>query len=205
MTQLLDGYAPPDQWFALAENERSTGQQNKTMALEVAQSVIDLGYTAALDYPACLLFAEFLELKPDAKVILSVRDSPKAWKESVLETIGKISVPLKKSPFSYMPFFRAFTRHLTPWLWERTGVADFGQIQFPDESIMTYQDNMEQAYEQWIDHVKSRVPEDQLLLHQAKDGYEPLCQFMGIRNCPQEPYPHFGDTQHLKNMIWYWC
>ena len=208
MKEILDGYTPPDKWFELAANERSTGVQNKTLALEVAQSIIDLGYTATTDYPACLLYQELMELQPNGKVILSVRNSAKEWKRSVSETIGIINIPLMHPPFSFVPFFQGFAGTLDPWLWERTAnekIAKFGQIdKYSGQSVMDYEENLEYAYEQWIKQVKKTVPANKLLIHQYSDGYSPICKHLGIPDsvCPPDSeYPHIGDTAELKQLI----
>lgn len=207
MEEILgEARAPPEKWFKLAQSERSTGTQNHTLALQVAQSVIDQGYTATADYPACLLYEEFLQLKPNGKVILSVRRSPQDWKKSVLETIGILSGPLSKPPFSLLPFFRSFTNHLDPWVWERTGVAKLGQItshNFPKTSLLAYQDSMESAYTRWIESVQARVPADQLLIHHASEGYGPICDLLGVvqEDCPTKKYPYISDTEEIKQSI----
>ncbi|CAB9508347.1 expressed unknown protein [Seminavis robusta] len=204
MHEILDGLVDADPWFELAANERATGMINNTLALKMAQNVIDLGYTATTDYPCCFLYSEFLELtNGKGKVILSVRSSPSDWKKSVLDTIGILSLPFFKPPFSFSPFFSQFAGVLVPWLWERTGVANLGQIDVPTESLIDYEDSMEAAYTQWIKTIKKQVPPEQLLIHHAKDGYPPLCKFLGIEkaDCPKEDYPHIGDTQEMKQLI----
>ena len=44
------------------------------------------GYRSTTDYPACLYYKELLDLNPNAKVILTVRD-PDSWYESVKNTV----------------------------------------------------------------------------------------------------------------------
>lgn len=200
MKEILEGRAPAHGWFELAKQERSTGIENKTMALELAQSILDLGYTAVTDYPTCLLLEQFLELRPDAKVILTVRTSAAEWRLSVSETIGIITVPLKKPPFSFSPFFQSFAHQLDPWLWERTFIAELGQIDtVRGESVMSYEEDMERGYDQWMEHVKATVPAEKLLIHHVSEGYAPICQHLGISN--REDCPHLGDTEELKQLI----
>ena len=45
----------------------------------------------------------------------------------------------------------------------------------------------------WVDTVKKTVPKDQLLIHEAKDGWEPLCKFLEVE-VPANPYPRVNDT-----------
>src|SRR5579884_3535914 len=44
------------------------------------------GYQAAVDWPACSFYKQLMEIYPDAKVLLTVRD-PEKWYESVISTI----------------------------------------------------------------------------------------------------------------------
>ena len=44
------------------------------------------GYTATCDFPSCNFYKEQMEIYPDAKVILTVRD-PEAWYKSCEDTI----------------------------------------------------------------------------------------------------------------------
>lgn len=136
----------------------------------MAQSLIDLGYNATTNWPACLLYEEFLELRLKARV--SIRTFSKEWKESVLETIGSITIPLAKPPFFFSPFFYKFFRTLAPWLLERTGnIAALGAMKFPCENLLEYAIALEGSYEQWVVAVKQTVPPGMLLIYRPKDCY----------------------------------
>merc|ERR1719343_1413230 len=56
------------------------------------------------------------------------------------------------------------------------------------------------AYTAWIERVKAVVPPERLLIFQAKDGYKPLCKFLGIESNPvcAQKFPHINDTASLK-------
>ena len=55
-------------------------------------------------------------------------------------------------------------------------------------------------YNKWVQDVKDTVPENQLLVHHARDGWEPLCKFIGVP-IPDQPYPRVNDTERmLKNL-----
>ncbi len=40
------------------------------------------------------------------------------------------------------------------------------------------------------------MPKERLLVHEAKDGYGPICEFLGLP-VPDEPYPRANDTKEL--------
>ena len=46
----------------------------------------------------------------------------------------------------------------------------------------------------WVAEVKSHVPADRLLIHEAKQGWKPLCEFLNVP-IPDRPYPRVNDTE----------
>ena len=48
-------------------------------------------------------------------------------------------------------------------------------------------------FNKWQEEVIHTVPKDRLLVHQAKEGYGPICEFLGLP-VPDEPYPRVNDT-----------
>ena len=38
----------------------------------------------------------------------------------------------------------------------------------------------EQLFNAWINEVKAIVPKGKLLVHEAKEGWKPLCKFLGV-------------------------
>ena len=47
----------------------------------------------------------------------------------------------------------------------------------------------------------SQVPSHKLLIHEAKDGWEPLCKHLGLP-VPTVPYPNLNDTKEMKKVIY---
>jgi hypothetical protein len=52
----------------------------------------------------------------------------------------------------------------------------------------------------WNEEVKSTVPADRLLVWDPKEGWEPLCEFLGV-GVPDEPLPHLNDTASFKEGV----
>ncbi len=73
---------------------------------------------------------------------------------------------------------------------------------FADTNIMI--DGTEEEatayYHKWVADVKAHVPPERLLIFEAKDGWAPLCKFLGVPE-PDEPYPRTNDTQQMLDMI----
>ncbi|MBB4642993.1 MULTISPECIES: sulfotransferase family protein [Sphingomonadales] len=125
------------------------------------------GYRATVDYPGCLFWRELMAHYPQAKVILTTRD-PDSWFESVTETI----FPVKRKGT----------------LLGRDGLAlsdfqrrDFGD-HIGDRAFMT------DYFRRWNQAVIEEAPADRLLVFDAKDGWDPLCAFLGIAR-PDAAYP----------------
>ena len=51
-----------------------------------------------------------------------------------------------------------------------------------------------------IETVKKSISQDRLLVHTAKDGWKPLCEFLEVP-IPEEPYPWVNDSVQFKRRI----
>ena len=59
--------------------------------------------------------------------------------------------------------------------------------------VPKYPENRVQYYEDWVAYVKRTVPEDKLLVFNVKEGWEPLCKFLG-KPIPDQSFPRLNDT-----------
>lgn len=50
--------------------------------------------------------------------------------------------------------------------------------------------------------VKRTVPPEQLLVYNVKQGWEPLCEFLGVP-VPDEPFPHANEKERFQKMAQY--
>ena len=122
-----------------------------------------------------------------------------------MDTIGQITFPFSKAPFSFSPFFRGFVNDFDPWCWERMGgIAELGEMTGP-ESIAApeFERKMITAYEQYVETVKNTVPAEKLLVFHPSDGYEPFCRFLEIpdSDCPKEAFPYVNDKDEALAFI----
>jgi hypothetical protein len=137
------------------------------------------GYQSTTDYPACTYWRELAEYYPEAKVILSVRD-PETWFESVSETIfsQKMQGPLEGTPTGAMMkgvVFDAFGGRVT------------------DRAFMT--DWFTRRNQEVID----ALPPERLLAFSAKDGWSPLCKFLGV-SVPKESFPRVNSRDEISHV-----
>lgn len=130
-------------------------------------------YDATADLPAALYYREQMAAFPDAKVILTVRD-PEAWWQSTAKLVNLHNTLVE--PIKFIPRFGAFQR-----LFRNCERAVAGGSFDHDHVVARF--NAHNA------EVKATVPPERLLVFEVKDGWEPLCKFLGAP-VPNEPFPH---------------
>ncbi|KAL4900804.1 hypothetical protein BDW74DRAFT_182393 [Aspergillus multicolor] len=134
------------------------------------------GYDATTDWPAAAFWEPLLKAYPSAKVILTVRD-PESWYASVGKTIHDL-------PVNEDGDFKWPERIMATWNMARTIVKD-GELKLYDDKQATLE-----QYTAHISRVREVVHEDQLLVFEASQGWEPLCTFLGADVPEGIPYPH---------------
>lgn len=145
-------------------------------------------FEAAVDWPASAYYMELAEHYPEAKVILSMRDADK-WYDSTRETIYALSTSIPSWLLVLIPRLRRLSKMVNKTVWN--GVFA-GQFESRERSIGIYNEHIEQ--------VKQVIAPQRLLLHEAKDGWKPLCEFLG-KPIPQTPYPRVNESAEIKNSI----
>ena len=179
MIDLIRDPAPLPYWQAAASGE----QVDWTEALA--------GWESTIDWPGCTFWEEMAETWPDVPVLLSVRD-PEAWYRSTLNSIheakemalrGELQGNTEEAPDP------ATMQMINGLIWNGTFKGRFTDKEFALD-----------VFRRHNEEVKSKVPADRLLVYQIKDGWGPLCDFLGVE-VPDEPMPHLNDTDSFRNMF----
>lgn len=156
------------------------------------------GYRAVVDWPGAYFWGELIAAHPEAKVILTVRD-PARWYESTLATIFSLRARADESPVARavmrliglaMPAMRQGFETADDVIWDGT----FGG-RFADR---------EHALRVFAGHnreVRESVPVDRLLVFDVRQGWEPLCAFLGVPVPEGEPFPHVNDAESFRKRI----
>jgi hypothetical protein len=166
-----------DTWLAAAEGR------------PVDWKALFSGYQATVDWPGCSFYRELMALYPDAKVLLSVRD-PESWYRSCIDTIYKITHVFPISPVGrYLPGLGKNTRMIERLIWENTF---HGRFRDKAHAIAIFERNIEE--------VRRVVPAERLLIYDVKEGWEPLCRFLGVP-APDKPFPRLNDTREFQRRI----
>lgn len=138
------------------------------------------GYAACVDFPACTHWRTLMDVYPDAKVILSMRDAGR-WFESVNETI--------MSPRTY-----EFTRNSPLLEMMQRNIYDLF------DGRIFEREHMIDCFNKHVQEVKDTVPPDRLLVFEAKMGWAPLCGFLGVA-VPAHPYPHVNTREDFAKLF----
>jgi hypothetical protein len=148
------------------------------------------GYPATVDWPGSYFYKELTEKYPDAKVLLSVRDTD-AWERSMRDTIwglfyGDILIrDMSSARCRVDDQWRGYIA-LMEEMWKSSGLIDNG--------AETTLESMKGAMERFNQEVQETVPADRLLVWSVGDGWEPLCEFLEVP-VPDTPFPHLNDSK----------
>ena len=138
------------------------------------------GYAATVDNPGCNFWKELADFYPEAKVILTVRDAD-SWFESTNETIHSVAFAgfIKNSPFGEM---------IQKTIWDRM------ENRMQDRAYMVdFFTNRSQA-------IKDYIAPDRLLVYQVSEGWEPLCEFLGMP-VPDMAFPRINSRDETREML----
>lgn len=133
------------------------------------------GYDATVDTPPAVYYEELYEKYPDAKFILTVRNADN-WYASLSKLMNMHDTLIEK--LTFMPRFKAFQRVYR--ILEKE-VKKYGDDK---ESIIKY-------FHAHNDAVKSFIPSEKLLVFEVKDGWGPLCEFLGVE-IPDKEFPNLN-------------
>jgi len=144
------------------------------------------GFQSTSDFPAYLMLPQLLEKYPDAKFVLTLRE-PESWYESAIRTVYAYTPKTFRQKLKLLPKkiksprFRGIAKTLRlveVYLWKRQYQ---GQFLNKEKAI--------EIYEQTNEKTRALIPKDQLLEYRISDGWEPLCEFLGVP-VPDVPFPH---------------
>ena len=133
------------------------------------------GYPSAVDWPTACFFRELLAEHPDAKFILTERE-PERWADSFGATIYKLLAGRDQAP-----------EEMRAWLDMATEVI--AKTGFP---AGLDKDGLAKAFVAHNDAVRETIPAEQLLVFDVRQGWEPLCEFLGA----PVPTTDFPRTNH---------
>lgn len=154
------------------------------------------GFASAVDFPTYRHYEALAAKWPDAKVILTVRE-PEKWWQSTYETIYRTEPNLRQK------LGLAARALVSPWarqilgLMPRTGPVlwkgDF-EGRFEDKAFAI------EKFEAHNARVQAVIPPERLLVMEVRDGWGPLCAFLGTP-VPDVPFPRVNDRASFLRMV----
>jgi hypothetical protein len=176
MQEVVRSRAQVDAWYALSRGDA------------VDWDRVFEGFQAACDWPSSAYWEPLARQYPDALVILTVRD-PQRWYESASTTIYQASSGIPGWITAISPRIRYLREMIFATIWN--GVFG-GRFEDREHALQVFREHTER--------VKRVVPPDRLLVFEAKEGWEPLCAFLGVP-VPDGPYPHVNEAVSMKRAI----
>lgn len=155
---------------------------NKALDGEPDWDAVYRGYTSAVDWPTAAFWRELAVYYPDAKVVLSTR-SPESWADSISQTIFAFMEMGDRVPPDGKPMFDMAYRVVT---------RSVG----PDRSRET----IVKVFNDHIAAVRAEIPAERLLVFEAKDGWQPLCDFLGVP-VPEGGYPRSNNREEFWDLV----
>ena len=145
------------------------------------------GYRGGVDYPVSHFYKEILEVYPNAKVLLNVRD-PEKWFVSVRDSILESMTVQNSWPCTWLSHILGL-RENTRLIWDLSDPVPTSSSQGKDRkgffssivflikglglfsAVKKGKESAVKFYHDHVEEVKKHVPEDQLLVFEVKTFY----------------------------------
>eukprot|EP01083_Nonionella_stella_P004958 14494_1 len=148
-------------------------------------------YDAALTISSAL-YMDLMQQYPNYKVILTVRDNSNKWCESIAAVTSGLHTVLNRFGISIVHKLTGFN----------SAVVAGPQLLWWTHEEAENEEYMTQFYDNWNEKVKRTVPKDKLLVFNVKQGWKPLCDFLGVaeEHVPNKPFPRANDRVQMMKM-----
>lgn len=166
----------------------------------IAWDAVFGNYRATVDYPAANFYGELAEAYPEAKVVLTIRD-PQRWYDSASRAFGSVPNFDASSAGGYI-LSKAMSL-LSPKFWEAMSAMQ----EMREESGISFdgspedRDRATKDFERPVREVEERVPAERLLVYEVKQGWDPLCEFLGLEAPQGEPFPHLNEGERFPELM----
>lgn len=176
MTSIMQNPKDSEMWLEAFEGKYKTGKQYTRQDWDQL-----LGHVEAItDFPGAVFVEELTRAYPDAKVVLTLRD-PDDWVQSMQKTImAQTYSPLATLLGWIDPAYFGKGNRMCRLGFDGMFKGDFGR-------------NGRQAFVEHYDFVRRVVPSENLLEWSPKEGWGPLCAFLG-KEVPSTPFPRSNEA-----------
>ena len=144
-------------------------------------------YEATVDFPSISFCRDLLDQYPDAKVILTVRDSD-SWCESFQNTINKFHQSVSYLIGLYVKnpaLFKIVNKSLIS----------------PLARHFSNKQHIIQVYEEHNAEMLKYVSPERLLIYRVEQGWKPLCDFLNVPTPGNTPFPRMNDRETMVEVL----
>jgi hypothetical protein len=181
------GFGPCHHMFEVRDNPHLLADwQAAARGEAVDWDQVFRGYRSQVDWPGARYWRELIRHFPRAKVVLSVRDADE-WFDSVQATIAPFVAARGTHPAAHP---NAIAEMAHQMIVEQ--VFD-GRISDRAHATRIFRDH--------IAEVQAEVPAERLLTFDARDGWAPLCRFLGVA-VPDAPFPKTNSSRQFVDQEW---
>ncbi|MGH8933849.1 MAG: sulfotransferase family protein [Egibacteraceae bacterium] len=152
------------------------------------------GYQAFVDWPGVAFWRELVDAYPDAKVVLSVRD-PSRWYDSMDRSLLHLARQIRTP---------GFAKRLTPNLWRQLRMTEKVMVQRSFGGCLD-REHVIEVFERHNQEVRRYVPAERLLVYEVVQGWDPLCEFLGVPVPVGMPFPRLNDTDSAQEALKRWA
>lgn len=146
------------------------------------------GFTSVVDGPSAVYHKDITQTFPEAKVILTIRDSEE-WYRSTYDTLYQFAVRNRESPPEPGSMPARMYRFVNTMVWDGL----FGG-RFADKGYAI------DVFRRHNEEVANSVAPGNLLTYDVRQGWQPLCAFLGVP-VPAEDFPHANDGESMRRVI----
>jgi len=144
------------------------------------------GYRSQVDWPGARYWRELAAHYPEAKVVLTVRD-PDEWFDSAMATI--------------VPFVQARGQHPAQHPNAMAEMAYELVVRQVFDDRVTDRAHATRIFRDHIAAVQAEIPAERLLTYDLREGWEPLCAFLGV-DVPDVPFPVTNTSRQFHEEEW---
>ncbi|MGE3744032.1 MAG: sulfotransferase family protein, partial [Geminicoccaceae bacterium] len=181
------GFGPAHHMYEVRDNaEQLPAWEAVARGESVDWDEVFRGYRSQVDWPGARVWRELAQRWPEARVILTVRD-PDAWFDSVQATIAGFLAARGQLPDAHA-----------------NAIAMMGQALIAEQVFddrLTDRTHATRVFRDHIAAVQAEIAPERLLVFDVKEGWEPLCAFLGVP-VPATPYLHTNSSRQFVEQEW---
>jgi len=185
-----------EQWDALLRNKADS---------QTFDSIFQ-GADVVMGMPTFCFWEQILERYPNARVILTVRDEDEWW-QSVLKAKGMMDEDLPGAPLKYGSAMRHIEKFMMPSYHKFCEILRFAWATTLGAHALEGDELNEVAtrssYRRHNSYVKSTLSkrkteygQRQLLIYNVREGWDPLCKFLG-KSAPEKEFPSVKNVSYF--------